>query len=162
MRKLLCLLLLISNVALADEGFLGYGVGVFHDADQYTGQNKYFEVGYRSDIWEGIMWQYKGGFWGEGSQDTTRKNGFWISSGPQFQVDLQPLEIRTGWGLAMISNPDSQLGGRFPQFNGELYLGLRDKRGNAIGFQYEHISSAGLVTPNQGRDFVTLQLSTRW
>jgi Lipid A 3-O-deacylase (PagL) len=156
------LLILSSSVAMADEGFIGYGLGVFHDADEHLGQNKYLELGLREDIWQGIYWQYKGGFWGEGSTDPTRKAGFWVSTGPGFEVDLNPVEFRSGWGLAAISNPDSQLGSYFPQFNGEIYLGLRDKKGDGVGFQYEHISCATFCNPNQGRDFVILQLSQKW
>lgn len=159
-KIILCLL--ISSVCLADEVFLGYGVGVFGDAKYYTGQNKYLELGYRSVVWEGIYWQFKGGCWGEASPDKSRTSSAWLSSGPGLEVDLSPIEIRSGWGLAAISSPDSQLGGHFPQFNGEMYIGLRDKRGDAIGLQYEHISSAGIINPNLGRDFVTLQLSQKW
>ena len=163
MNKLyLAALLLVCSTAHSEEGFLGYGVGVFNDANYYTGQNKYFEGGYRASVWDGIYWQYKGGFWGEGSPDAARKSGFFVSSGPGFEVDLAPVEIRTGWGLAAISNPDSQLGGRFPQFNGNFALGLRDKKGDGIAIEYNHISSAGLVTPNQGRDFLILELSQKW
>lgn len=162
MRKFLILLLLLSNVCVADEAFIGYGVGILHDADHYIGQNKYFELGYRDFLWKGIYWQDKGGFWGEGSPDMTRKAGFWASTGPGMELDLQPFEMRSGWGLAAISTPDSQLGARFPQFNGEVYAGLRDKRGDGVGFQYEHISCANFCNPNEGRDFVTLQLSIKW
>lgn len=162
MKKLILALLLLSNVALADEAFLGYGLGVFNDANEFLGQNKYGELGYRTFVWDGIYWQFKGGYWGEGSADKTRNAGFFASMGPGLELDLQPIEIRSGWGLAAISSPDSQLGSRFPQFNGELYLGLRDRKGDGIGVQYEHLSCASFCTPNQGRDFIILQLSQKW
>ena len=163
MKKfLLCLLMLISTQCFADEAFVGYGVGILHDADHYIGQNKYFELGYRDFLYKGVYWQYKGGFWGEGSSDQTRQAGFWASTGPGLELDLNPVEFRSGWGIAAISNPDSQLGAYFPQFNGEVYMGLRDKKGDGFGFQYEHISCANFCSPNQGRDFITVQLSLRW
>lgn len=162
MKKLLLLLLLMSSTCRADEAFLGYGLGIFNDAEYFVGQNKYGEIGYRQFLWDGIYWQYKGGFWGEGSPDSTRKAGFWVSTGPGLELDLQPIEIRSGWSIAAISTPDSQLGSRFPQFNGELYFGLRDKKGDGVGIQYEHISCASFCTPNQGRDFLILQLSQKW
>jgi len=166
-KKFLFLLLLIPILSFAgetapEEAFLAYGVGVFNDAKYFTGQNKYFEAGYRSFLYNGIYWQYKGGYWGEGSPDQTRKSGFFASSGPGLEIDLQPLEVRSGYGIAMISTPDSQLGGVFPQFQGELYIGLRDSKGDGMGLEYNHISSAGIVTPNAGRDFVVLQLSQKW
>lgn len=162
MRRWLSLLLLLSNVCLADEAFVGYGVGVFNDANDFVGQNKYAELGYRHFLYKGLYWQGKGGFWGEGSPDQTRKSGFWASTGPGLELDLQPFEMRSGAGIAAISSPDSQLGGYFPQFNEEIYAGLRDKRGDGIGFQYEHISCASFCSPNMGRDFVTVQLSLKW
>ena len=155
-------LFLISSVCLADEAFSSYGIGVFGDADYHMAQMKVGELGYRDFLFGGIYWQHKVGYWGEGSPDPSRKSSFFVSSGPGMEVDLQPIEIRSGWGLAAISNPDSQLGGRFPQFNGELYLGLRDRKGDGIGIEYEHVSSAGIVTPNHGRDAILLQLSQKW
>lgn len=156
------LAIILSSTAMADEAFLGYGLGVFNSAKQSSGEVKAFQLGYRDDLIDGFYWQYKLGFWGDGSGDKGRSSSGYASTGPGFRVDLNPIEIRTGWGIAAITSPDSYLGGRFPQFNGELYMGVRDKHGNGIGFQYEHISSAGLVTPNQGRDLVILQMSQRW
>jgi hypothetical protein len=162
MKKILLLLLLISNICFAEEAFIGYGVGVFNDANYYLGQNKYIDAGYRSFIWDGFYWEWDGGYWGEGSPDIGRKSGFFASSGPGLEIDLQPLELRSGWQLAAISNPDSQLGGYFPEFHGTASIGLRDKKGDGIAVEYNHISSAGLVTPNIGRDFILLELSQKW
>lgn len=159
---LIALIALCSLNSYADEGFMGFGVGVANSAKHSSGEVKVFSLGLREDIFDGIYWQYKLGYWGDGSGDPSRGSSFYASTGPGFLVDLHPVEIRTGWSLAAISSPDSYLGGRFPQFNGELYLGLRDFRGNGIGVQYEHVSSAGIVTPNQGRDFFVLQISQRW
>lgn len=141
----------------ADETFLGYGLGAFNSND-----TKVLNLGYREDIWEGIYWQYKGGFWIDTSGGPGRSGSIYLSSGPGLMIDLNPIEIRNGIGLAMITNPDSYLGGPFPQFNEELYIGVRDKKGNGIGIQYEHISSAGIWQPNMGRDFLMIQLSQRW
>lgn len=163
MNKLIFLLLLISNVCIAaDEAFLGYGLGVFKSASESSIQVKVIDGGIRSFLIDGIYWQIKGGYWIDSSSDPTRKSGGFASSGPGMEVNLAPVEIRSGWGLGFITTPDSILGGVFPQFNGELYIGLRDKKGDGIGLEYNHISSAGLVTPNQGRDFIILQLSQKW
>lgn len=155
-------LLLACSTAHADEAFLGYGVGVFNDASYYTGQMKVGEVGYRHFLIDGIYWQNKVGYWGEGSDDRTRKSSGYLSTGLGMEVNLQPMEFRSGYGLAGITTPDSQLGARLPQFQGEAYLGVRDKQGDGIGLQYEHISCASFCTPNQGRDFLIIQLSTKW
>lgn len=160
--KVLAILLLLSNVALADEAFLGYGVGVFHDADDFLGQNKYLGLGLRSFLWEGLYWQNKVLAWGEGSSDPTRKGGAMFASGIGQEVSIPPVEIRGGGSLAIISNPDSQLGAMFPQFHEEISLGLRDSKGDGIALQYGHISCASFCTPNQGKDFVIFELSQKW
>lgn len=147
---------------MADEAFVGYGVGVFKQADSWLGQSKYAELGYRHFLYDGIYWQNKVGFWGEGSPDQTRKSGGWGATGLGLELSLPYVEMRSGYGVGLITTPDSQLGSRFPQFNGELYGGFRDKRGDGVGFQYEHISCASFCSPNEGRDFVTVQLSIKW
>lgn len=156
------ILLLACADTHADEAFFGYGVGVFNDASEWTGQMKVGEVGYRHFLFSGVYWQNKFGYWGEGSNDKTRKSSAFASTGLGMEVDLQPLEFRSGYGLAGISTPDSQLGASFPQFQGEVYVGVRDKKGDGIGLQYEHISCGSFCNPNQGRDFMTIQLSTKW
>jgi hypothetical protein len=155
-------LILFSSVANADSGYFGFGLGAFNSARSSLSEVKAIQFGHQQDIMDGIYWQQKIGYWGDGSGDDTRKNSAYVSTGIGLLVDLRPLEIRNGWGLAVISTPDSFLGGHFPQFNGELYIGLRDKKGNGIGLQYEHLSSAGIVTPNRGRDFYFLQVSQSW
>lgn len=153
-------LVLVSHT-YADDAFGSFGVGVANSAKNSKGETKVGNLGYREYVAEGIYLQYKGGFYGDGSGDPSRSSSFYASFGPGMLVDLRPVEMRAGYGLAAISAPDSYLGGRFPQFQGEAYFGFRDPKGNGIGLQYEHISSAGFVTPNMGRDFLVLQLSHR-
>ena len=162
MKKLLLTLLLVSSLAQAEELSIGYGAGILADGNHYIGEVKHLTISYRSTLWDGIYTQYKIGYFGDGSPEPDRNSSFWGSVGLGLEVDLLPVEIRSGWGLAAISNPDSRLGGMFPQLHGDLYLGLRDKRGNGIGVQYCHLSSGGLVSPNYGRDFLLLVLSQKW
>lgn len=162
MRKIVVIFsLLISTVAFADEGFVGMGVGAFNTAKGGPGSVKLGQVGHRLDLIDGFYWQNKVGGWGQGSNDYGMKSSGYIASGLGFRVDLTPVEFRAGYSLAGITTPDAYLGGNF-QFNGEAYLGLRDRHGNGFGVKYEHISSAGLEMPNQGRDFYVLELSQRW
>lgn len=155
-------LLFISSQSHAQEIFFGYGLGVSNSAKNTHTEVKVANVGYRGELYNGLYWQFKGGYWGEGSSDPTRKSSLYFSTGPGLLIDLNPIELRSGWGLAAISRPDSYLGGAFPQFNGEVYAGVRDRHGNGIGIKYEHISSAGLVQPNVGRDFMLMEISTKW
>ena len=155
--KFLLFLLLISISAKADEVFMGYGMGVFNSTD-----TKILNIGYRQDLYGGFYWSYKGGFWADTSGDPTKSSSLFASTGPGFLIDLNPVEIRNGIGLSAISNPDSMLGGAFPQFQEDLSVTLRDIHGNGIGVQYSHVSSAGIYNPNIGRDFVIIELSQRW
>lgn len=161
---LLCLVASsILRDAHADEVFANYGVGVFASAaGGHPASTKAFSLGYREEMYGPWNIQYKVGYWGDGSGSNGRKSSGYASVGPLFKADFSPVEIHTGWGLAAITTPDSYLGGMFPQFNGQVGLVLRDHRGAGIGIDYEHISSAGLVVPNQGRDFVTVSISESW
>lgn len=151
----------MCNVAVADEGFVGYGLGILRGADTFLGQTKYLNLGYREFMWEGLYWQNKLGALGEGGPDQTRRGGVYFASGLGLEVDLQPIELRGGGSLAGITSPDSQLGGYF-EFNEDVSLGLRDKKGSGIALQYNHLSCASFCSPNLGRDFVILELSQKW
>lgn len=156
------IVLFAASQAHAQEVFFGYGVGTFSSAKDAPSEVKTASLGYRGELYNGIYWQAKGGYWLDNSGDLSRKGSIYFSTGPSFLVDLKPIEIRSGIGLAFITQSDSYLGGNFPQFNEELYMGVRDKFGNGIGIKYEHISSAGLIQPNVGRDFVSVEISTKW
>ena len=161
----LCLgliLLIACTPTHADEAFVGYGIGIFNDASYNVGQMKVGDLGYRHFLFDGVYWQNKVGYWGEGSPDLSRSSSGFISSGLGLEMDLQPFELRSGYGLAAITSPDSQLGAVFPQFNGDLYAGFRDKKGDGIGLEYNHISCASFCSPNLGRDFIMIQLSQKW
>ena len=90
-----------------------------------------------------------------------RSSSGFISSGLGLNVDLQPLEIRGGGALSLITNPDVQLGGVF-QFNEDISVGLRDIKGNAIALVYNHFSCGSFCSPNLGKDSVSLELSEVW
>lgn len=154
--------LLCSLPSEADELFAGYGLGIFRGADSFFGQTKYADLGYRDFLWNGIYWQSKLGYIGEGSPDLTRKSGGWGSTGFGLESDLNPVELRGGAALAFITTPDSQLGAVFPQFNEDISIGFRDKTNNGIALQYNHISCATFCSPNLGRDFVVLELSIKF
>lgn len=153
---------LFCRACTADEVFASYGVGIFNSAVNSPTEVKLGDIGYRRDVWKGVYWQFKGGYWGDGSGDPNRSGSGFISTGPGLKIDFSPVELHTGWGLAAISSPDSYLGGRFPQFNGDLYLGVRDKNGAGVGLEYDHISSAGIISPNVGRDFMLVQISQKF
>ena len=162
MKYLLLILISFSNIALADTAFMNYGLGVAESAIHSKAETKVISLGYREEMWDGIYWQNRVGYWGDGSSGMGRKSSGYAASGLGLEVDLKPVELRSGWSLATITSPDVYLGGVFPQFSGDFSIGVRDSHGNGMAITYFHISSAGLVTPNMGRDFVTLELSQKW
>lgn len=164
MRKIwlfFTLSLLISTTCVADETFLGFGVGVFDSAKHSPAEVRMLSGGIRQEVYRGVYYQAQAGLWADSSGDPKRTGSGFGSLGIGMLVDLHPVEIRSGWSLVGITSPDSYLGGPF-QFMGELYLGVRDSHENGIGVGYGHISSCGIYTPNIGRDTISIQLSQKW
>lgn len=153
---------LLSLNSHSSEFGLSYGLGVSNSAKYSVAETKTADLAYRGFLIPGVYWQARTGFWGDGSRDPSRRSSYYASTGPGIEVDLKPLEVRSGWGLAYITTPDSYLGGHTPQFNGDLYVGLRDKNNMGLGMRYSHLSSAGLILPNKGRDFVTVEIGVKW
>ena len=154
------ILLFYSSQTHAQEIFLSYGLGAFNSSASLPSPT--INGGYRYELYNGFYWHLTGGYWKDNSTDPTRKSSAYFSTGPGLLVDLNPVEIRNSVGLAAITNPDGYLGGSFPEFNEEIYVGLRDRHGNGIGVKYDHISSAGIYQPNIGRDFIMLEVSSKW
>jgi hypothetical protein len=161
-KKLVLVMLLISNVCFADDMFFDFGLGVGPSALNSMVETKTLDIGYRNYIWDEFYWQNKLGYWKDNSGDPTRSSSLYGSSILGMEVNLHPVEFRGGAGLALITNTDSYLGGYFPQFNEQFGIGLRDVIGNGISLNYSHISSADIYNPNVGRDFITVEFSTRW
>lgn len=155
-------MIMASSETHAQEIFFGYGIGAFGSAKYSTTEVKTIDLGYRMEIYNGLYWQFKSGDWIDTSNDRNRRGSLFLFTGPSLLIDLAPVEIRTGLSIGAIETTDSYLGGHFPQFNEDLYFGVRDRHGNGIGVKYEHISSAGIFQPNEGRDFVILEVSQRW
>ncbi len=142
------------------EVSFGLGLGIFKSADTFVDQVKIINFEYRKFFMPGFYWSLRAGFWNDQSSGENRNPSGYFSGSAGIKVNTQPIVARCGLGVSAITSPDSYLGGRFPMFNLELFLGLEDGYGNGIGLKYEHISSAGLVMPNLGRDFLLVQLNT--
>lgn len=64
--------------------------------------------------------------------------------------------------IALMSSTDAYLGSLY-QFSEQLGLGIKDKNTQVgIGLTYTHISNAGIVTPNKGKDLMGIQVSIPW
>ncbi len=154
-------LIFISSVQ-ANELSFGLGLGIGNSAVNSSVETKVLTASHIWDIYDGFYAKARAGYFSDKSGDPTRQSSGFGSFGLGMLVDLKPIEVRVGYGLAAITTPDSYLGGQFPQFSGDLYLGVRDRVGNGIGVSYQHISSAGIWTPNVGRDFMILEVGTHW
>lgn len=99
--------------------------------------------------------------------------GFWVDSRPgKHAAAFYKLQLGTevgpdvGWfakaftGPALISHRDELLGG-FLQFSSDFGFGIRDAD-NSVALVYNHFSSAGLASPNKGRDWILLETGIRF
>ena len=141
--------------------FLKYGVGLYETSDKTLSSSKLFSLGYISEFLGPLVRQYEVGAY----FDNSHREGASGSGFADFAIglDVRPGDFvaRSTWGAGAITSPDTILGGWF-QFTQDLYLGITDKTGNAIGLNYKHISSAGIYKQNKGRDFLTVQVSIPW
>jgi hypothetical protein len=153
-KVLLASLLLMSSSASADVvASVGAGKGILSDQPfervgcvgyQYNFNSNFFvrpEVGYFNANSVGTSSSWTGGLLGVQVTSTAGTNVH-LASGP-----------------AYLQNPDNVLGGNF-QFTNEAGIGLTDKN-VYLGLAWKHLSSAGIEIPNQGRDFIVLQLGLK-
>jgi hypothetical protein len=150
------LFFLFAIPAQADS-FFKYGVGVFVPGQQGKAEVKEFSLGVQNPTWMNLTEQYEVGLWADRGTEHGRKSSFFgfYSLGPT--VDAGSLYAQGLWGIGAISTTDSMLGGNF-QFTQDLGLGLKDATRRAVGLNYKHVSSAGIYSPNKGRDFLTIKL----
>lgn len=147
---LLYIFAFVAYKASADD-YADVSLGMFSNSKPSLANVKFGQIGHREYWALGFFNQYEGGGWVQVNNGDARKSSAYVSD----QVGLEAENVavvRVAVGPAIISTPDSYLGGIF-QFHETLFLGLKGTNGNTIGFSYQHFSSAGLETPNVGRDF---------
>ncbi len=150
LKTISLLILLLSNLANADVS-LSFGAGKNILGNSHENFEKVGIIGYQSEFSNDLFIKPEVGFF------TGNGESFWIS--PLVGVEILSLigqEIHFAIGPAYLQNTDSILGGHF-QFVLEAGAGITDGI-FYLGLAWNHISDAGLVLPNQGRDFITLQL----
>jgi hypothetical protein len=143
------------------ESYMTGALGVANSGKDSLSESKFFNFGYRDDFGFGLTYQYEGGFWTD-IAGNGRKGSAYAAYQLGVTVDNSPVVARVMAGPALISTPDAYLGGVFPQFTEDFYFGMKDHRGNGVGVKYKHISSAGIVQPNVGRDYLGLEVSIPW
>lgn len=161
MKKLLLILsFLFASTAFADTA-IKYGVNVPREGEK-LGSSKSIFLSNQAPIWGPIIRQYEIGGWVDNTGKPGQKSSLMGSVSAGVHVNAGVVYAQALVGPTLISTPDSALGGRF-QFNNDFAIGLRDPETKAtIGFNYKHLSSAGLERPNRGRDFLLFRVSIPW
>lgn len=153
------LLILVPTIAKSGT-FLRYGLGVFNSSEYGTGESKTFSLGYEEEWFGPLIRQYEIGLFTDSGGGGRKGSGYGNYS---IGIEVNPgyFVMRSLWGIGVITTSDSMLGGWF-EFNQDLFIGVRDDRNRMIGFDYKHISSGGIYTPNMGRDFIVVHVEIPW
>lgn len=125
---------------------------------------KFVEFG-RSGEYGKLAYTVGGGGWIDNT-GYTYKSGDWTykASSSYFVESLFGVEPKSEHfylnyklGPTIISNTDAYLGSNL-QCGHELGFGMRDIRDVRVGFVIKHMSNAGLVKPNLGRDWLGVRM----
>lgn len=150
-----CTILLVTEDGHADE-YMGAMIGIANSGKNSHAETKFVNVGHRDSFGFGLTYQYEFGGWVDIAGGGRSSSGY---AAYQLGVETDGSVLaRVMTGPAIITTPDSYLGGVF-QFSEDFYIGLKGSNGNTVGILYKHFSSAGLETPNYGRDFAGFQVS---
>jgi len=150
MKKLI-LTLILPTITQAypntDTVNMKYGFAVIQ-----KGEAEFISFGVQKRIFSTLYRQTEGGFW----IDRNRGNsGFGVLS-LGIHVDNELFYGETMHGIGLISRKDKLLGGHF-QFFHDVGTGIVSRNGSTFGIQIKHISSAGINTPNIGRNFISIK-----
>jgi hypothetical protein len=149
--NLLIVSLLLSSTTYANE-YIKYGVGL----NGVPGATKSLFVGYQADITQVFMYQLEMG----GYRDTNQVQGavgLVSASIGVNTISTSGVYMKVFFGPCFNTQGDSRISGNF-QFNNDIELGIKGINSFSIGLDFKHISNAGLLSPNQGRDFLMLKL----
>lgn len=158
MNYLAYLLLLLSSVSYAETSpYFKYGLGIFHSAEPRFTTVKTLSLGVQMPFFAGLIQQVEAGAWVDTSGIDGRSGSQYLGWSTGVDITAGYLNAQSLWGVTGITNTDNMLGGHF-QFHQDLFLGLKDAKKHYIGFNYSHFSSAGLSSPNLGRDLLSLKI----
>jgi hypothetical protein len=158
MKYLVIALLLLSTPAYSqdDQYVLDGGIGVFNSGKKSLSETKMLTIGKQEDLWGPLKSRGVVGGWLDNSGGG-KTNSALVAGQIGFEVNRDGLVGGVFSGPCLISSPDVLLGGNF-QFMDDLHLGIQDNENNYFGVMYRHLSSAGLSTPNIGRDIIAIEL----
>lgn len=157
-HKILLLLLLMSSLAWADQDQIvtDVGLGAFSTKGPSLSQVKFAKIGWEEDLWGPFKQKFNTGAWLD-SRGPQYSNSAFLGFQLGFEVSNDIFQGSIFTGPNVISNTDASLGG-YLEFNESAFFGIVDKDKDAIGIAWNHFSSAGLSSPNLGKDFIGLQI----
>lgn len=155
---MIAFLLASTPSALAADYSVKFGPSI--QDGEANGSSKVFGVRREEDLFHSLGWATEFGGYVDNGGHGRKSAGvlrlqLGASPGPQTGVFGKAFV-----GPCFISTPDSQLGGRFPQFCTDVGIGVCDVW-SFMDVGYQHISSAGIRSPNAGRDFLVFELGIR-
>lgn len=153
-----CTVLLVLTDESQAEGYAEAAIGVFNSAKHSPIETKFGQMGYRAySQWGGFIEGEFGG-WAHQAGTTGQRSSGYLATLVGVEAE-HGVDLRLAVGPAIVTNPDIYLGGNFPQFTEDFFVGVRGRTGTSLGAKYKHFSSAGLVMPNIGRDFLGVEVS---
>lgn len=154
---LTCMGVLLLQAEANAADYMSFMAGFGKSGEHSLSETKFLNVGHRETILSGLVYQYEVGVWADNAGNGRKSSGY---AATQFGLEANSsLCARIMIGPAVITTPDTYLGGNFPLFTEDFFFGVHDQNGNNVGAKYKHISSAGVVMPNIGRDFMGLEAS---
>lgn len=162
MKKLLYLVAAIILTTLTTvpktqaDMAIDFGLGALNTQGNPLSQMKFFKISKENEIWYPINHRFSLGLWEDRRGNGTSSSVF-TAYQLGFEVHNNLLEMGIYGGPSLISAPDKELGGHL-HFNTTAVIGIRDKYGYFIGASYNHFSNAGLMEPNIGKDFISLEI----
>lgn len=154
---ILALFLLLAyevNDAIAYDGYVKMGTSAKSSAS-----SKVFGLGIQDTFTKGFIYQAEADILSipEDKTAVTLNGSYRLG----VAVDLSSGVFATATtGPGFITQRDSYLGGYY-QFIEDVSIGIKDQF-NLFGVGYQHISSAGLETPNRGRDYFYFKAGVRF
>lgn len=158
MRTFILIVAMLLNSVIANSADLGirYGFGAGHKIVPEANERS-INVRYIRPLWRSIHMSLDGGLLIDNGLDLKTGYGF-ISIGPR----VHPFEwvyIENLFGPGLITQTDPMLGSIF-QFGIDIGVGVKEpSTGAALGLSFKHISNAGLVSPNLGRNMWLISAS---
>lgn len=134
-----------------------YGIGLNSGADFPDTSTKILSVVEQDQfLTSPLQYQWEGGLF------VDNNNGLGPTGFGSFALGLETegpgLFASYFVGPTLITQTDARLASIL-EFNNNFQLGIRDRRGAAIGLNFQHFSNAGLTQGNIGRDFLGINLT---